>query len=296
MHMLSMWAMGTGGAHADVSYSNSSSCFGEIFSSHICNGFTPILNICRITQGSIKFSHCAPTTSYGNVGHGQHWLRLWLVVWWHQAITWTDIDFSLTRFTTFTCDQLNSDNEFENHNCEITTTSRRGTKFKCINANQVLTVIYRLLSLCDMFALASLVWLHGDISNEHEGSELFTASTAFVWRRSRQVSMKVKWNYVFVAYHYLIVYYHVVFYHMVSLSYHISYHIIPIHIISHHVWDPNLVIPVPLDVLAPIGATLSTTSRHSDECKLRCVLPRFSSHHNVIYSLVQLTIFQHWFK
>ena len=184
-----------------------------------------------LTQGSIKFSHCAPMTSYGNVDHGQHWLRLWLVVWWHQAITWTDVDFSLTRFTTFTCDQLNSDcpidysdNEFENHNCEITTTSRRGTKFKCINANQELTAIYRLHSLCDMFALASLVWLHGDISNEHEGSELFTASTAFVWRRSRQVSMKVKWNYVFVAYHYLIVYYHVVLYHMVS--YHISYHII----------------------------------------------------------------------
>ena len=138
-----------------------------------------------------------------------------------------------------------------------------------MNANQVLTVIYRLHSLCDMFALASLVWLHGDISNEHEGSELFTASTAFVWRRSRQVSMKVTWNYVYVAYHYLIVYYHVVLSYGI-IPYIISYHIIPIHIISYHVWDPNLVIPVPLDILAPIGARLSTISRHSDEWKLMC--------------------------
>ena len=71
----------------------------------------------------------------------------------------------------------------------------------------------------------------------------------------------------------------------------ILYHIISYHNLPYHVWDSNLVIPVPLNVLAPIGARLSTISRYSDECKLRCVLPRFLSHHNVIYSLVQLTLF-----
>ena len=196
----------------------------------------------------------------------------------------------------FTCDQFNSDcpidysdNEFEHHNFEITTTSRGGTKFKCITANQILTVIYRLHSLCDIFAPAGVVWLHGDISNEHVVSELFTASTAFVWRRSRQISMKVKWKYVFVAYYYLMSYYHIVLYRIVS--YDIWYHIISYHNLPYHVWDSNLVIPVPLKVLAHIGARLSTISRYSDECKLRCVLPRFLSHHNVIYSLVQLTLF-----
>ena len=29
---------------------------------------------------------------------GQHWLRYWLAAWWHQAITWINVDFSLVRF------------------------------------------------------------------------------------------------------------------------------------------------------------------------------------------------------
>ena len=28
----------------------------------------------------------------------QHWFRLWFVAWWHQAITWTIVNFSLMRF------------------------------------------------------------------------------------------------------------------------------------------------------------------------------------------------------
>ena len=31
---------------------------------------------------------------YGNIDLGQHWLRLWLGAWRHQAITWTNIYFS----------------------------------------------------------------------------------------------------------------------------------------------------------------------------------------------------------
>ena len=32
---------------------------------------------------------------HGDIDLGQHWLRYWLVVWWHQAITWTNIDENL---------------------------------------------------------------------------------------------------------------------------------------------------------------------------------------------------------
>ena len=28
-------------------------------------------------------------TAYSDIGLGQHWLRQWLVAWWHRAITWT---------------------------------------------------------------------------------------------------------------------------------------------------------------------------------------------------------------
>ena len=31
-------------------------------------------------------------TPYGDIDLGQHWLRLWLVAWQHQAITWTNVD------------------------------------------------------------------------------------------------------------------------------------------------------------------------------------------------------------
>ena len=33
-------------------------------------------------------------TPYGDIGLGQHWFRWWLVAWWHQAITWTNVDLS----------------------------------------------------------------------------------------------------------------------------------------------------------------------------------------------------------
>ena len=36
-------------------------------------------------------------TSHGNIDLGQHWLRF--VAWRHQAITWTNVDFWLGRFS-----------------------------------------------------------------------------------------------------------------------------------------------------------------------------------------------------
>ena len=37
-------------------------------------------------------------TPYGDMDLGQHWLRLWLVAWRHQAITWTSVDLSSVMF------------------------------------------------------------------------------------------------------------------------------------------------------------------------------------------------------
>ena len=34
---------------------------------------------------------------YDDIGLGQHWLRQWLVAWWHQAITCTNVDLSSVR-------------------------------------------------------------------------------------------------------------------------------------------------------------------------------------------------------
>ena len=30
--------------------------------------------------------------SWSDIHQGHHWLRYWLVAWWHQAITWTNVD------------------------------------------------------------------------------------------------------------------------------------------------------------------------------------------------------------
>ena len=43
----------------------------------------------------VGLTHCALVTPYGDRGLGQHWLRWSLVAWWHQAITWTIVDWRL---------------------------------------------------------------------------------------------------------------------------------------------------------------------------------------------------------
>ena len=37
-------------------------------------------------------SHCGLVTPYDHIHLSQHWLRQWLVAWWHQTITWTNFD------------------------------------------------------------------------------------------------------------------------------------------------------------------------------------------------------------
>ena len=43
-------------------------------------------------------SRCGLVTTYGGIDLSQDWLRYWLIVWRHQAVTWTKVDFSSMRF------------------------------------------------------------------------------------------------------------------------------------------------------------------------------------------------------
>ena len=44
---------------------------------------------------SSSHHHCGLVPPYGDMELGQHWLRQWLVAWRHQAITWTNVDWSV---------------------------------------------------------------------------------------------------------------------------------------------------------------------------------------------------------
>ena len=52
---------------------------------------------CWLATTNPELTHCGLVTPYGDINLGQHWLRQWLVAWWHQAITWTNIDLSSVR-------------------------------------------------------------------------------------------------------------------------------------------------------------------------------------------------------
>ena len=42
---------------------------------------------------------CGLVTLYGVINLGQHWLGYWLVAWRHQAIIWTNVDWSSVKST-----------------------------------------------------------------------------------------------------------------------------------------------------------------------------------------------------
>ena len=43
-------------------------------------------------------THCGLVMPYVVRDLSQHWFMLWLVAWWHQAITWTNVDLSLSMY------------------------------------------------------------------------------------------------------------------------------------------------------------------------------------------------------
>ena len=46
----------------------------------------------------LHLPHCGLVTSYGNINLGEQWFKQWLVAWWHQAITWANVDLSPMEF------------------------------------------------------------------------------------------------------------------------------------------------------------------------------------------------------
>ena len=45
-----------------------------------------------VVAATLLLTHCGRMTPHGDIDLGKHWLRYWLVTWWHQAITWTGVD------------------------------------------------------------------------------------------------------------------------------------------------------------------------------------------------------------
>ena len=43
-------------------------------------------------------THCGLVIPYGNIDLGQHWLMY--LAWWHQAVTWTNVDLAALRSST----------------------------------------------------------------------------------------------------------------------------------------------------------------------------------------------------
>ena len=89
-------------------------------------------------------THCALVKPYGKIHLGQHWLRSWLIAWWHQDITWTNIDCSLIREVLWHSSEINSAEndrttilckEFENYTLKITATSPSGQRVKGVSVS-----------------------------------------------------------------------------------------------------------------------------------------------------------------
>ena len=67
-----------------------------------CISFCSEINfkiVCKydFVQVSISLTHWGLVTPYSIGDLGQHWLRQWLVAWWHKAITRTNVDLSSVR-------------------------------------------------------------------------------------------------------------------------------------------------------------------------------------------------------
>ena len=55
--------------------------------------------MCKIYRSCLvsALNNCGFVTPYSDIELEQHWVRLWLVAWRHQAITWTNIDLSSVK-------------------------------------------------------------------------------------------------------------------------------------------------------------------------------------------------------
>ena len=74
---------------------------------------TEIIKFCFIRGPWL--THRSLVSPYGVIYLGQHWFRLWLGAWWHQGITWSNVDtFSDNALT------ISQKNIFENNTFKMT--------------------------------------------------------------------------------------------------------------------------------------------------------------------------------
>ena len=52
----------------------------------------------------LALTHCGLVTPLGDIDLGQHWLRNWLVAWWPQTITWTNVDLIISKIQLYSSD------------------------------------------------------------------------------------------------------------------------------------------------------------------------------------------------
>ena len=60
-------------------------------------GTMPYYDIWCHHTGVKELTHWGLLSPFVDIDLGQHWFRQWLVAWWHQAITWTNVDLSSAR-------------------------------------------------------------------------------------------------------------------------------------------------------------------------------------------------------
>ena len=96
-------------------------------------------------------------TPYGDRELGQHRLRQWLVAWWHQAITWTNVDLSSVRSCGFHVRAIS----LEMPQSSIT---KICLKITCLKFHSNFPGANELMDSCDLFTYSSglLYWHWGN--------------------------------------------------------------------------------------------------------------------------------------
>ena len=73
----------------------------QLFGSHnglVLPGAIIALHVPLLHNWRTELTHCGLVTPYDDIKLGQHCFRLWLVAWWHQAITRHNVDLSSVEF------------------------------------------------------------------------------------------------------------------------------------------------------------------------------------------------------
>ena len=92
-----------------------------------------------VFEFELRLTYCGLVMPYGDTEPGQHWLRYWLVAWWHQAITCTNVELSSVK---------SCDNPLRAISQEIPEPSVTKIRLKidCLNSHSNLAGVHELTS------------------------------------------------------------------------------------------------------------------------------------------------------